>query len=516
MQMRSRRQELHSQAVKALEKIYGDEQRLHYAELAYHAELGDLREKAQRYYALAGKTASEAYQNKKGIDYLTRALAFTPLRDMAVQFDLLVERIELYNRVGNRPSQLVDLQTLEILAVESNDQLRLIQAKILHARYSFTTGDYPGTIEVSRQVVELSKELNQAELALGVYIVWSQALFRLGRLNEAMKYGLEGLELSRLSGSRVEEGRSLSSLGLIALESKESGIAQKYLEEAVSIARETKERTLEARSIANLANSAAYFQKDYLKARSYYELANALNIELGDRYAQGHALGNIGWVCGMLGDYAAARRYNEQTLIIAREMSNVYLETFTLMNLSKVAEVERNEDDALFYAVAAVKLARTTGDKSAEAWSHLYLGYAHMLMNEEEKARTAFEAALNIRRELGQTSLAIEPIAGLIEVALQTNDDSLARRLLEELLSYLSDGEDLDAAEEPLRVYLACCDVLKRTEDPNYFQLLDRARQLLDQQVSKINNKEARLMFIENVPWRRAIQQYWLDAKGKN
>jgi tetratricopeptide (TPR) repeat protein len=76
---------------------------------------------------------------------------------------------------------------------------------------------------------------------------------------------------------------------------------------------------LEARSIANLANSAAYIQKDYMTARSYYEQANLLNIELGDRYAQGIALGNIGWVCGMLGDFADARTYHAQALIIARK-----------------------------------------------------------------------------------------------------------------------------------------------------------------------------------------------------
>ena len=516
MQMRSRRQELHSRALIALEKIYGDEKRLHYAELAYHAELGDLRDKAQHYYALAGNAAAEAYQNKKGIEYLTRALSFTPLRDMADQFDLLVERVELFNRIGDRAAQLKDLQILEILAQEMKDQLRLINTKILHAKYAFTTGDYPDTIDVSRQVVELSRESNQPEIALGVFIVWSQALFRLGRHEEARKHGLEGLELAKSLGSRLDEGRSLSSLGLIALESKEPRTAQKYLEEAVSIARETKERTFEARALANLANATAFGEQDYSTARKYYEQSYLLNVELGDRYFQCIALGNIGWVCGMLGNIADAQKYHELALIIAREVGNIYQETYTLMNLSRIAEIQGISEDALKYARSAMELSQRFGDKNAEAWSYLYLGHAYSLMALFEEAKFAFQEGLSIRRELGQSSLATEPIAGLIQTAIQTNDVVLARMFIEELTDYLSSGDALDAVEEPLRVYLACYQGLERIEDLRSIQILDKARLLLDEQVSKINDEKARRMYIENVPWRRAIETAWQTKKAKS
>jgi predicted ATPase/class 3 adenylate cyclase len=513
MQMQSRRRELHTLAVDALEHLYGNVKN-RYAELAYHAKYAGLASKAQKYYFLAGKAAAESYQNHQAIEYYNRALAFTPLNDLSTQYDMLIGRVEIFNRVGNRASQLKDLDMLAILAGQLNDQQRLLNAKILHARFSFTTGNYPGTIQISEQVVEISKQLNQADHALGVYIVWSQALFRLGKLEAAQKYGMEGLELARRSGKRVEEGRSLSSLGLMAIESKEPGIAQRYLEEAVAIARETKERTLESRALANLANSAAFVQQDYATARTYYEQAYALNVELGDRYAQGLDLTNIGWVCGMLGDFATARTYHEQALMIAREVGNIYQETYTLMNLSRVAEVQGNAKDALKYANDAMDLSKQAGDKSAEAWSYLYLGHAHTSMNEFEKANIAFGQALNIRRDLGQSALATEPMAGLIQVALHMNDLSLAKGLMEKLLSYLFDGAPLDAIEEPLRVYLACYNVLELLEDPRSLQILNKAMELLKAQLLKINDEKARRMYIENVPWRRAIESAWL-AKNR-
>ncbi len=243
MQMQARRRELHALAVDALEHLYGDVKN-RFAELAHHAKYAEQGSKAQKYYILAGKTAADLYQNHQAIEYYKRALAFTPLQDLGTQFDVLIERVELLTVLGNRPAQRKDLETLEILAAQLNDQQRLINAKILHARYCFAMGNYPDTLEISEQVVQMSKELDQAELALGIYIVWSQALFRSGKLDEAMKYALEGLELARRSGKRVEEGKALSSLGLIALRIKRS------LESRKSILRKQWRSRVKQKSVA--------------------------------------------------------------------------------------------------------------------------------------------------------------------------------------------------------------------------------------------------------------------------
>jgi class 3 adenylate cyclase/predicted ATPase len=514
MQMQARRRELHSLAVEALEALYG-QTKSRYAEIAYHAKYAGLNTKAQNYYLLAGKISAESYQNHQAIEYYNRALAFTPVHDLSTQFDILIERVEVFNRIGNRIAQLKDLETLERLATQLNDQQRLIHAKTFYARYCFMTGDYPGTIELSQQAVTSAREIGKAEEALGVYIVWSQALLRLGKLEEAQKCGMEGLDLARKSSRRVEEGRSLTSLGVIALELKESERAQHYLEEAVAIARETRERTLESRALANLANSAANIQRDYPTARAYYEQAHALAVELGDRYQQGISIGNIGWVCGMLGDFAAAQKYYEQALFIAREIGNLNYETLTQMNLSGMSEVQGKAQEAVQYALNAIGLSKKTADKTAEAWAYLYLGYAYSLNSQLEEAKPAFEQALHLRRELRQPSLATEPMAGLIQVALRMNDTLFASRLMEELMGYLSEGGTLEGTEEPLRVYLACYRALESIEDPRSTSVLETAMQLLEAQVSKIYDEQSRRMYIENVPWRREIEEIWLAKKEK-
>jgi len=514
MQMQARRRELHALAVDALEHLYSEASH-RYPELAYHAKYAEQGAKAQKYYILAGKTAVDLYQNYQAIEYYKRALAFTPLNDLKTQFDILMERVEVFNRIGHRTAQLKDLQTLELLATQLDDEQRLAKAKILHAHYCFTTGDYPNTIEISEHVVAMSEQPDRVDLALGVYIVWSQALFRLGKLEEARQRGMEGLKLARLSGKRVEEGRSLSSLGLIALELKESGMAHHYLEEAVTIARETRERTLESRAITNLANWAANIQRDYPTARAYYEQAYALAVEMGDRYHQGISVGNMGWVSGILGDFTAAQKYYEQALFIAREIGNLNYETLTLMNLSGMSEVQGKAQEAVQYAKNAIELSKKTADKPAEAWSYLYLGHAYSLMGQLEEAKLAFAQALNLRRQLRQPALATEPLAGLLQLALGMKDLLAASRLVEELMAYLSEGGTLEGTEEPLRVYLVCYQALESIGDPRSTPILETAIQFLQAQVSKIHDEQSRRMYIENVPWRRELEGIW-QAKRAN
>jgi hypothetical protein len=175
-----------------------------------------------------------------------------------------------------------------------------------------------------------------------------------------------------------------------------------------------------------------------------------------------------------------------------------------------VAEIQGHAEEALEYALDATELSTLVEDKTAEAWSHLYLGHAYLVSAQFGPAKAAFENALTIRRTLGQASLATEPLAGLIQVALQTGDHLLLKTLVEELITYLSDDPILDATEEPIRVYLACYEALDRMNDSRSFEILDKANQLLDKQISNLGDEQSRTAYIENVPWRRAIKHYWM------
>jgi tetratricopeptide (TPR) repeat protein len=510
MQMQARRRELHALAVHALEAMYGDVSN-RYAELAYHAKSADMGSKAQKYYRLAGKVAAESFQNHQAIEYYKRALAFTPLNDVVTHFDIVVQRVEVFNRIGNRPAQLKDLETLESLAVQLGDSESMAKVFMLQAAYHFYVGNYSNAINCVRQAEDYSTSVANTELGLYTQVVRITALLRLGRLEEAMQHALEALRQDRLAGNRREEGRTVNVMGLIALEQKEPSKAQKYLLEALEIAREIKDPSLEARALSNLALAEGSLNGNYALAREYYEHSYEIAHQIGDRISECHGLGNMGFAAGMQGDFVAARSYHEQALMIAREVGNPYLEIVTLINLSALSSLQNEPQSALRHAQQAAGLAQKTSDATWEGWALLYTGHAYSLQNELALAQAAYRKSIAIRNKLDQPSLAMEPIAGLVETYLRWDDLESAGREAEKILQYLGGGSTLDGTDEPLRVYYACYLYLKKKKDSRSRQILQAAKNLLEAQASKFNDHAARQRYIENIPWRRAIREEGSD-----
>ncbi|MGB8982714.1 MAG: tetratricopeptide repeat protein, partial [Anaerolineales bacterium] len=514
MQMRSRRRDLHALAVEALETLHADDPGPRYAELAYHCDHAGLSSKAQSYYRLAGKAASDAYQNSQGIGYYTRSLTHTPRDDVSAQFGLLLERVELFNRLGQRVPQLQDLEALEKLAQQMGDPRHQAKVQMLFAHYFLSVPDYVAVVKCSGRVVALNRMVEDAGVLLDTYRVWPLALLRQGKLAAAMSVAQEGRELAQLHGDPVKEGYILNAMGLIAIEQKDPAIAHGYLEQSLALAREAKDRRLESMTLGNLGNSAGYIRQDYASAREYYEKDFAISHERGELSAECVSLGNLGWVAGMQGDFEAARSYQERALLLAREIANLYMETYILINLSAVTGLINEVQTSSAHAQSALHLSRQTGDRSAEAWSLLYLGYASLLLGDLQPAEDAFRRSIVIREELGQPGMRMESLAGLIQVLLLKSDDAAALRETENVIAYLETGNLLDGAEAPLRVYYACYLALEKIRDPRSGNMLQSAVEMLEAQVSRLRDDESRQMFVENVPWRQAIWQTWRERSA--
>ena len=506
MQLQARRRELHALAFEALEDLYRNELHRHYGELAYHSEQAALVKQARVYLSKAGDAALDTYRNLEAIDHYSRAIALVPEADRQERFDLLLKRVEAYRRRGDRDSQSGDLDALEDLAgrLGNNKLLGLIWSR--RADYFYSTSDFVRSIVSTKQVINLVQDHGDDELLIEAYMNSSLSLLRLGELESAMKQAGESLALSRRAGMRLAEGKTLNTMGLIALEQKDHSAAQEYLVEAVAIAREAGDLVLEGKALNNLANLAGMIQGDFSQAREYYEQAYEIVHARGDRYGEGVIVSNLGWCAGMQGDFTAARMYLEQSLSISREVGNAYQETYTLINLSSAAGIQGEALEAVRYAARAHELSLRISERSGEAWAYLYLGHAYALVKEFGKAERAYADSIHIREELGQPGLAMEPTAGLIQVALDTDTLTLALQHTEAILAFLTGGGALEGAEEPLRIYLACYNALKKGKDPRARDVLQEAIHLLDAQVSRFRDEAARRMYVQNVPWRLAIQ----------
>jgi tetratricopeptide (TPR) repeat protein len=239
----------------------------------------------------------------------------------------------------------------------------------------------------------------------------------------------------------------------------------------------------------------------------YYEQANVIFRERGDRSSEGMTLNNLGWAAGMLGDFVSARAYNERALLIAREVGNRYQETYTRINLSAVTALDGDPQASREHAQSAQELAIQAGERSGEAWALMYMGHALLMLGDPERAKENFSQSVAIRIELDQPSLAMEPLAGLIDVALAADDFSSALIVAEKIVAHFEGGGTLEGTEEPLRIYFSCFMALKKNKDPRAETMLQSASEFLAEHLAKIQNNDIRRSYMTNVPWRRAIAE---------
>jgi predicted ATPase/class 3 adenylate cyclase len=507
MQLNIRQRELHRVAVSAMEAVYQNDLEPHYAELAFHAEAGDLREKALHYLTLAGNLSMSNYLNRQAADYFAHALSFVLPRDLRTQFELLIKRVECLHNLGDSEAQVNDLEQLERLARKLNEESLLARALTRQAYRLSMTGDYQNTVKYAFQAQALAESSQDNETLLSLQIVLPDALTHTGRLEEARQYALQGLEYARKVGNPHSEAYALTAFGLVVQELEGPTTARPYQEQALQLATQVKDHNLEARVLNNLAISVGVSQGDFHTAREYFQQSLTIFHEQGNQRGKGLILANLGWLSGLLGDFLSAMTYHEQALKVARELGQRLEEMYTYVNLSASAYGQGYASDALAWAKKAQELAVAANDLIAEGWGWFNMGYAYLLNETPSLAVDAFQKSIAIRLKTNASALTIESRAGLCEAFLGLEDQASAGEEAEQVIQHMEKDPSFEGMEEPLRVYLSLHTYLEETGDPRAPVVLKNAAELMNGQVSKLHSDEARRMFVENVPWRRALRK---------
>jgi predicted ATPase/class 3 adenylate cyclase len=512
MQLRSRQQQLHALALDAIETLYADELIHHYGELSHHAERANNTDKARKYLELAAAEARQTYQLSQALNYINRALALTPQEDLEKQFDLLNARISVYSQRGEMDLRWNDILKMSDLAESIGKAHHKVTVFIQRANHYHSEGNWQKIVDMADEGIDITRAAGDITLELDFYQSLTQALSRLGRLDEAISLAKSALEIA---GNATEESmriQILNGLGMFALERLEVADANSYFGESLRIAREVGNIHVEAQVLNNLGNLAAQ-TADYVIARDYFIQAYELARKIGNRPGQGLVLGNLGWISGLLGDFKSAREYHTQALAISREVGNQFHVTNTFINLSAVAGYEGDAKLSITNGEQGLALARTLGDKIAEAWAQLYLGFAWHLQGDFDKAAEAFSESVKIREELNQPAYQIEPIAGLALTAFSQNRPDSAIAHVETILTYLSNGGTLEGAEEPLRIYLTCYQILHSMQDPRAAEVIRNGYGFLTNSLAKIEDENTRRMVVDNVTWRRAVNEIGKNLK---
>ena len=508
MQLSTHQQSLHAIAFSAIKEVYKANLTPHYGKLAYHAEKGALEKEALQYLQLAGEQALNAYQNREAIDYITRTLALLPTAQKRERFELLIKRIECHYNLGDSAAQVDDLEEIRAISETLNDNSLQARSLIRAAYRTATMGNLTQTLEYLSKTKELTQNTKADNVRLTLYELLPDILMRTGKLKEARQEAEDGLAYAE----KMQVPKSIAllniTLGLITLEQEGPEKAKHYQEKALGIARKIKDGYLEGKALNNLALTVGTAQGDHHAAQQYFEQALAVFHEEGNQRGKGLALINLGWISSILGDYQNAMRYYEASLKINRVLGNAIEERYAYINLSASSAGLGLKEESLSWANKALQFAQSAKDRMAEHWAYFYLGHAQLLNNDLDLAKEAFKKSLEIREEINSTeALKVEARAGLAETYAKQKKLQAALEEAEVIYTYTENDSSLAGTEEPLRVYLSLYNIFSSTDDKRASIILENAHNLLKEQLAKLNDAEARRIFVDNVPWRKAIKE---------
>ena len=140
---------------------------------------------------------------------------------------------------------------------------------------------------------------------------------------------------------------------------------------------------------------------EYGKAETYQENALLIRKEIGDKQGEAACYGNLGGVYESLGEYGKAETYQKNALLIRKEIGDKRGEATCYGELGKVYQSLGEYDKAKTYQVNALVIRKGIGEKQGEATCYGNLGSVYQSLGEYGKAETYSKSALVITKEIG-------------------------------------------------------------------------------------------------------------------
>lgn len=348
-----RRRLLHRRAGETLEKLHPADA----ATLARHFELADQPGRAARYALEAGLAARNVYAHVEARLWSDRTLAL--LEHEARSLD------DQQAMTGNL--------RLRVKALDLRGwALRLIGAMAAYAR---------DLEEESR----LAEQLGDAHAL--AHLRQRQAYVQrwFCRYAQALEAAEEGVRLSQAAGDHWLEGMCWREAGLTARTLGEYGRAESALRCSLDLIDVPEQARLRVHVLGHLSTLYLY-EGDFRRALDFAQQALALCEQAQLVLEQRVPLGDMGAAAAALGEGELARRCLEESLDIARQVSDRTQEILCLGHLGWLEVQEGASNRARAHLTAALALAEEIDSPTEQSWLHAGLAEAHRLAGDQAQA----------------------------------------------------------------------------------------------------------------------------------
>jgi len=322
-----------------------------------------------------------------------------------------------------------------------------------------------------------------------------------GKLAVARAYYEQALPIARQSAYLRGEGALLNNLGNLASDEGAYAQAEAYYRAALAVAQQSGDRYYGCGRLHNIGNMRR-FQGDYGGAQGYYQEAVTVAAAIGDRWIEGSARTDLALACAFLCDQAGARLHAERALTLAQAIGDHWCAGKALSLLGWLTVVA-GDHAGVAQIEAAITLAQQAAERGVEGAAYARYGFVHLLAGDAATALDAFSRSLQLRRASGDRVQSLTAQAGLALAQLGLGQPRAALAEVALMLQQIGD-QWVGVADDPLRVYQACIQVLAAVEDPRAPLLRQRALAHMAAQADQIAAPAQREQFIAH--YQQALQ----------
>ena len=335
---------------------------------------------AAEWYLRAARRATRVFALDDATALLDRADTLAGSAPSRLAFDVLAVREDVFERVGDRTRQDVDLDRMAALAAVLDEPTCTVTTLLALSRRAFESSAYPEAVDLADRA---------ATAAAGAGLV-----------------------------NRIAEGRLAAGKALTWAE--QGAAARERLDEALLAARQAGRTALVAETLRYLAMLASN-EGAYPEALARGTEAIAEFAKDGDVEAESTAWAQHGVTLFLVGRIAEARQAFERVLPVFRGSGHVYRQAIAVGNLAAIAQVEGDLTAGEQWATEAIAASDQLGDREGGATNRVVLAIIEIWSNRWPDAREHLVAALRAVTDVGTVNLEVQVrstfVVGLLEHA---------------------------------------------------------------------------------------------------
>lgn len=216
---------------------------------------------------------------------------------------------------------------------------------------------------------------------------------------KARMFGVQALDMARLSGHQIREIKSLYQLARLASNKDAEPSSSELMEEGLEKAKLINNEFLVAEGYYFLSK---YYELngDFARALDYINRALVIYSDLNRQKEEASSYSSMGLIYNRLSNFEKSLDLYFKALQIHESINNKYGQAIVLTNIGNIYLLTSKYDEAKEYFLMALTIDKDNNDREGILSSLLNLGVVHQKISDYQTAIALFNEALLISKEL--------------------------------------------------------------------------------------------------------------------